>query len=126
MPLVKLHVSDDLPQESGERLLSDVRSVLVGTLSIAPDHGHAILYRSKPAERACHPERDGRFVFVEIALFAGRTRDVKDDLFRRISDAVHRHTGVDESDIIIYLVEADRKNWAGRGGVPLSTISLGY
>jgi len=126
MPLVKLHVSDDLTPESVERLLADVRAVLIDTLSIDPTHGHAILYNSGQAERTCHPDRDGRFVFVEIALFSGRTDEVKADLFRGISDAVHRNTGVNNSDIIIYLVEADRSNWAGRGGIPFSTIELGY
>jgi len=126
MPLVKLHVSNDLSPESGEQLLLDVRTVLRDTLSIDPTHGHAILYRSGMAERSAHQDRDNRFIFVEIALFSGRTDDVKAGLFRGISDAVHRHTGVDESDIIIYLMEADRNNWAGRGGIPLSRIQLGY
>jgi len=126
MPLVKLHVSDDLSGESGERLLGEVLSIVRNTLSIAPEHGHAMLYSTGPARRACHESRDPRFVFVEIALFSGRSDEMKAELFRKISGAVHRHTGVDESDIVIYLVEADRSNWAGRGGVPFSTIHLGY
>ena len=126
MPLVKLDVVDDLSRESGEKLLSDIRSVLIDTLSIAQEHGHAILYRSELTHRSCHPNRDGRFVFVEIVLFLGRTDEVKADLFREVSSAVHRHTDVDESDIFISLVEMDRKNWAGRGGIPFSTIQLGY
>ncbi|MBN1880748.1 MAG: tautomerase family protein [Deltaproteobacteria bacterium] len=126
MPLVKLHVSDDLSRESGERLLSDVLSILRDTLAIDPKHGHAILYSTGLSNRACHECRDGRFVFVEVALFSGRTDEMKAELFRKISGAVHRRTGVDESDIIIYLIEADRGNWAGRGGIPLSTVRLGY
>lgn len=126
MPLVKLHVADDLPRNSERRLLEDIRSVLIDTLSIDPEHGHAILYPSETSHRVCHQSRDGRFVFVEIALFSGRTDEMKAKLFREISRTVHRHTGVDESDIIIYLVEGDRGNWASRGGVPISTIDLGY
>jgi phenylpyruvate tautomerase PptA (4-oxalocrotonate tautomerase family) len=126
VPLVKLHVTDDLSPESEARLLGDVREVLRDTLSIDPKHGHVILSPTGIAHRACHPDRDGRFVFVEIALFSGRTDEVKAGLFRAISDAVHRHTGVDGSDILIYLVEADRSNWAGRCGIPFSTIQLGY
>lgn len=126
MPLVKLHVADDLPRNLERKLLEDIRTVLIETLSIDPAHGHAILYPSGTSHRACHTSRDERFVFVEIALFSGRTDEMKAKLFREISGAVHRHTGVNESDIIIYLVESDRGNWAGRGGIPLSTIDLGY
>jgi len=126
MPLVKLHIADDLPRESEKRLLEDIRSVLIETLSIDPKHGHAILFPAGLSHRACHESRDERFVFVEIALFSGRTDEVKAKLFRCISGVVHHHAGVDESDIIIYLVEADRGDWAGRGGIPFSTIHLGY
>ena len=88
MPLVKLHVADDLSRESGEKLLSDIRSVLIDILSIDSEHGHAILYPAGSSHRACHPSRDGRFVFVEIALFSGRTDEVKAKLFRKVSETV--------------------------------------
>ena len=52
--------------------------------------------------------------FLKIALFPGRIDEVKAKLFREISNTVHRHTGVGESNIIIYFVEVNRGNRVGR------------
>ncbi len=66
------------------------------------------------------------FVFVELLMFSGRTDEMKEALYKRLSGVIERHTDVDNKDIIFNIIESEGKNWAGRGGVPMSKIDLQY
>jgi phenylpyruvate tautomerase PptA (4-oxalocrotonate tautomerase family) len=59
-------------------------------------------------------------------MFSGRTDQMKEALFKRLNDIVHDHTGVPTRDILLVILETERKNWAGRGGIPVSKLDLGY
>lgn len=59
-------------------------------------------------------------------MFSGRSDEIKEKLFRGLSDIINKHTGVDGKDILLNIIETDRNNWAIRGGVPISKIDLGY
>jgi phenylpyruvate tautomerase PptA (4-oxalocrotonate tautomerase family) len=125
MPLVKLHVSSRNVFRRG-MLVKEVRLALVETLGIKPDHGHVILYESDIFFRATHKSRSSDFVFVEILMFTGRSDEMKARLFKRLNDIIHERTRVPETDILFVITEADRNNWAGRGGVPISQLEIGY
>jgi phenylpyruvate tautomerase PptA (4-oxalocrotonate tautomerase family) len=125
VPFVKLHVSSRRIF-SRKKLVQDVRLGLVETLGIKPDHGHVVLYQSWVSFRATDRSRSADFVFVEILMFAGRSDKMKARLFKRLNDIVRDRTGVPERDILFVITEADRNNWAGRGGVPISQLDIGY
>ncbi len=125
MPFVKLHVSSRC-LFSRRKLVRDVRLALVKTLGIAPDHGHVVLYESWVFNRSTDKSRSSDFVFVEILMFTGRSDEMKARLFARLNDIVHDRTGVPERDILFVITEADRNNWAGRGGIPISQLDIGY
>jgi phenylpyruvate tautomerase PptA (4-oxalocrotonate tautomerase family) len=126
MPLVKIHVSSDFDQDRRKPFVDDIREAIVETLGIKPDHGHVILYDAPVDSRSVHEGRDSNFVFFEILMFAGRTDETKEKLFKELSDIAERYTGVNNRDIIINIIETDRKEWAARGGIPLSKVDLGY
>jgi 4-oxalocrotonate tautomerase family enzyme len=125
MPLVKLHVSSHCVFNR-RALTREVRQALVEVLEIAPDHGHVVMYESPLFFRSAHETRSADFIFVEILMFAGRTKEIKQRLFKRLNDVIHDRTGVPERDIIFVITEADRDNWAARGGVPVSQLDIGY
>jgi phenylpyruvate tautomerase PptA (4-oxalocrotonate tautomerase family) len=125
MPLVKLHVSSGCVF-SRKALAREVRLAVVEVLGIAPDHGHVVLYESPLFSRSTHKSRSGDFIFVEILMFSGRTGAMKELLFRRLNDVIGGRTGVPERDILFVVTEADRDNWAARGGVPISRLDIGY
>ena len=125
MPLVKLHLSTHCLCNR-KALAGEVRLALVDVLGIAPDHGHVILYESPSHFRSTHESRSVDFIFVEILMFTGRTDEMKQLLFKRLNDVIHVRTGVPERDILFVITEADRSNWAARGGVPISQLDIGY
>jgi len=125
MPFVKLHVSSRRIFRRG-KLVREVRLALVETLGIEPDHGHVVLYESDVFSRATDKSRSVDFVFVEILMFTGRSDDMKERLFARLNEIIHGRTKVPERDIVMVIVESERKNWAARGGVPISSLDIGY
>lgn len=64
-------------------MLKQIRNVLVDTLGIDETHGHLILYETPINSREVHQTRDKRFIFVEIQMFAGRSDEKKEKLFKK-------------------------------------------
>jgi len=126
MPFVKIHVSSKMSISARPLLVEEIRLALVEILKIDPTHGHVVLYDSPLDSRGIHESRDKNFVFVEILMFSGRSDEMKENLFKKLSKIVNKHVGIDEKEILINVIETDRKNWASRGGIPVSKMDLGY
>jgi len=126
MPFVKVHIPSEIDKSACSSMCKEIRQSLVNVLGISEDHGHVVAYESETTHRNVHESRDRNFVFVEILMFSGRTDEMKEKLFQRISDIVSRYTGVNEQEIILNIIESDRNNWAARGGVPFSRVDLEY
>lgn len=78
MPQIKIHVAKALPEESKRRLVEAVREIIPVALDLDPRLGQVMLYESD--FRAGHASRDPNFVFVEVTMYAGRTRELKQKL----------------------------------------------
>lgn len=126
MPFFKIHLSDEISQENLTLLAQEVRETMVEVLKIDPAHGHVVVYTSPRTQRSVHESRSKDFVFVEMLMFSGRTNEMKETLFKALNKVIESHTGVDNKDILFNIIESDKKNWAARGGVPLSKIDLKY
>ena len=126
MPFFKIHLPNETYERVSPLFAREVREAMVETLEIDPTHGHVVVYSAPTNRRSVHESRSADFVFFELLMFSGRTDDVKETLFRKLNEVVERHTGVDNKDIIFNVIESDRKNWAARGGVPLSNVDLRY
>jgi 4-oxalocrotonate tautomerase len=60
--------------------------------------------------------RSERALVVLITLNAGRTIEVKKNLYRAIADGLHKRIGLPTEDVFINLVEVPKENWSfGRG-----------
>jgi 4-oxalocrotonate tautomerase len=62
-------------------------------------------------------ERTERALIIQITLNAGRTVEVKKNLYRAIADGLHERIGLRTEDVFINLVEVPKENWSfGLGG----------
>jgi len=59
---------------------------------------------------------------VQISLIAGRTSEKKEQLIRRVTDAIAETLEIPKERVHIVLQDVPREN-IGDGGVPLSKIS---
>ncbi len=97
---------------------------MIKTLKIDPSHGHVAIYTTPAAHRSVHESRNPNFVFTEILMFSGRSDEMKEELFKSITQVIEKHIEVDNKDILFNIIESERNNWAARGGVPFSKIEL--
>ncbi|MFE6970627.1 tautomerase family protein [Isoptericola sp. NPDC057653] len=70
------------------------------------------------------PRSDG-YLMIEIVAFAGRSREAKRELIRRVYDDVAPALGVDADDVELVVIESPAESWGirGRSG---DELSLGY
>ncbi|BEQ14053.1 tautomerase family protein [Desulfoferula mesophila] len=124
MPVVILHLSDDLEPDGCAALAEDARHALVQSLGIPPEFGKVILYPSSTAWRSVHPSRDPRFVLAEVRLFTGRDAATKARLMASLEAVVRRHTGLSPLNVFVQLVESPKSDWGLRGGRPADQVDL--
>ncbi|MEW5911866.1 MAG: tautomerase family protein [Thermodesulfobacteriota bacterium] len=124
MPVVVLHVSQELSQGQRQALAAEVRQATVAALDLPPEFGKVILYASPPVQRSVHPSRDPGFVLAEVHFFRGRGQEIKARLFAALDQAIRRHTGLSPENVFIHLLESPRHNWGLRGGRPADEVEL--
>lgn len=124
MPVVILHLSDDLEPAALEALTKEARHALVDSLGLPPEFGKVILYTTPTSQRSVHPSRDPRFVLAEVRLFSGRDTATKARLIASLDAAVRRHTGLSAENVFIQLVEAPKSEWGIRGGHTADQVDL--
>lgn len=124
MPVVILHLSDDLEPAVLEALADEARHALVDSLGLPPEFGKVILYTTPAARRSVHQSRDPRFVLAEVRLFSGRDTATKARLIAALDAAIRRHTGLSPENVFIQLVESPKSDWGIRGGRPADQVEL--
>jgi len=124
MPVVILHLSDDLEPAACEALADEARHALVDSLGLQPEFGKVILYTTPVAQRSVHPSRDPRFVLAEVRLFSGRDAATKARLMAALDAAIRRHTGLSPENVFVQLVESPKGDWGLRGGHPADQVEL--
>jgi phenylpyruvate tautomerase PptA (4-oxalocrotonate tautomerase family) len=119
MPVVIIHLSPETRPSDG--LAKDVHEAVADVLGISQEHVYVTVYNSA-STRWVHKSCDPNFVFVEIFMFSGRSDEMKEKLYSRLTEIIARHTGVDGKDILLNVIESDRNNWA-REGIPMSKVT---
>jgi len=112
MPQVKIHMSQET--KTNELLLArEIREVLVKVLGIKDNIGQVMIYKTPIEFRSTHESRDINFVFVEITMYPGRSREIKKILLEQICLLIKKHTNVDLSDINCCIMEIAPENYYG-------------
>jgi Tautomerase enzyme. len=120
MPLVKIYVRKNKTDAALRAIGDAVHDALVAQANVPADDRFHILNRLERDQVVAHPSYGGvhrseDIVIVEITLNAGRTVEVKKNLYADI--AVRLETvGVRPDDVVVSLVEVTKENWSFGGG----------
>lgn len=121
MPLVKIHLRKGKGEEY-LRLVGDaIHEALVSAAGAPPDSKLQIFDQLEAGEFAAHPsyagsDRTSDLIVVEITMNAGRTVEIKRDLYRRMARNLERAVSLRPDDLVVSLVEVPRENWSfGKG-----------
>jgi 4-oxalocrotonate tautomerase family enzyme len=107
-----------------EALFDRIDVVLVSVLGVPPNDSLIRLDEYAPAQMRL-PARSGpRSVYVEVALFAGRSAETKRALYQGLTEALAL-AGAAAEQVVVALVEIGLDNW-GLGGRPASELAFGF
>lgn len=121
MPLVKIYLRSGKNDEYLRAVSASIHEALVTEANVPPDDRFQVIHQLSEIEMSAHGsyggvERTNDLIIVEITLNAGRTVDVKKNLYAAIARNLQRDPGVRPDDVMVSLVEVTRENWSFGGG----------
>ncbi len=91
-----------------------------------PAHDRTQLLHEYEAEDfVVPPGKTKNYTLIEITMFSGRSKDIKQALFSQITERL-AVIGIALSDVFIILNEQPLDNWGIRGGQQASRVELGF
>lgn len=124
MPYVRIETRGDWIKPMATALFDNVDAALVRVLKVPPDDALIRLTCHETELIRLPRTADPHFVFVEVALFPGRSLEVKRTLYRELTAAVAA-IGVAEAHVTIALHEIGLEDW-GIGGRPASELQFAF
>ena len=121
MPLVKIHLRKGKGEEYARLVSEAIHEALVVEAGVPPDDKFHIIRQLEPAELIAHPSyggvnRSADLVVVEVTLNAGRSVEIKRNIYRRMARNLERAVELRPDDLLVSLVEVTKENWSfGRG-----------
>jgi 4-oxalocrotonate tautomerase len=121
MPLVKLYLRRGKSAEYRKTAADAVHDALVAQAHVPADDRFQIIHELDEASMIAHPSYGGvvrteNLIIIEITLNAGRTVDVKRNLYADVAARLGRTLDVRPDDVLISLVEVTKENWSFGGG----------
>jgi 4-oxalocrotonate tautomerase len=121
MPFVKIHLRRGKSEEYRRSVADAVHEALVAQANVPVDDRFQLIIEHDGGSLIAHPtyggvSRSEDLVLIEITLNAGRTVEVKKNLYADIAARLGRAADVRADDIVINLVEVTKENWSFGGG----------
>src|SRR6266849_1257536 len=121
MPLVKIHLRRGKSAEYLRSVADAVHEALVAQANVPADDRFQIVCEYADEAIIAHPsyagvDRSRDLIIIEITFNAGRTLDIKKNLYADVTARLGRAADVRPDDILINLVEVTKENWSfGKG-----------
>jgi phenylpyruvate tautomerase PptA (4-oxalocrotonate tautomerase family) len=124
MPLVRISLNAGRSASDIKAISESVHRAMTETIHVPPDDRFQIITEQPAGGLVYDPsylgiERTDGLVIIQITLNAGRTVELKKDLYKRLAELLARSPGVRPQDVLINLVEVPKENWSfGNGEAP--------
>ena len=125
MPLVKVSLLKGKSKEEKEALLDAIHVALIEAFKIPENDRNQRIFEFEPENFEIPEGKTSNYTLIEMDVFPGRSMEAKRKLYQTIVQNLQRHN-IQASDVLIVLNEPQLDNWGVRGGVPASTIDLGF
>ena len=122
MPLVRITLRRPHPPEFLRDLSDAVHEALVTQANVPQDDKFHIIELVEPDHLIAHPsyggvQRSEGLVIIQITLNAGRTNEIKKNLYADIVRRLQAAVDIRPDDVLISLVEVTKENWSFGNGL---------
>lgn len=125
MPTAAIEVRRQYSRAEEAALIEAVQTALVEALKVPSCTTMIRLFVHEPHRFVVRPDKGDRYTLVTIDCFEGRTLQTKRTLYDAIVQNLTR-CAIPADHVKILLREAPRENWAIRGGLAASDVTLEY
>ena len=125
MPLVKVSLLKGKSRAEKKALLDAIHAALVAAFKIPENDRNQRIFEFEPENFEIPEGKTSNYILIEMDVFPGRSIEAKTELYQRVIHNLDQHD-IQASDILIVLNEPQLDNWGVRGGVPASSIDLGF
>lgn len=121
MPLVRITLRKGRSPEFLREAGNAIHEALVAQANVPADDRFQVFDEVEADRLIAHPsyggvERSDALIIIEITLNAGRTVEIKKNLYADIVARLSRAVDVRPDDVLINLVEVTKENWSfGKG-----------
>jgi len=121
MPFVKLYLRKGKSPEYLRGVADAVHDALVAQANVPKDDRFQVIQEFDDDLLIAHPtyggvNRSRNLIIIEITLNAGRTLDIKKNLYADVVRRLQEAADVRPDDVLISLVEVTKENWSFGGG----------
>ena len=124
MPLVNIYLQDVWSDEIIKNISDDIHNVLVEAFKIPQDDYNHRIIKLEPSCFIHSDRKSERYIFINIFIFPGRSKNAKRKLYSHIFEKLVRY-GINENDLIVVLNEPSLENW-GMNGKPGDEVDIGF
>lgn len=121
MPFVKVYLRKGKSPEYLAALSDSIHQALVSQANVPADDRFQVIHELEANCIVAHPtyggvERSDGLVIIEITLNAGRTVEIKKNLYADIAARLSQAVDVRPDDVLVSLIEVTKENWSFGGG----------
>jgi phenylpyruvate tautomerase PptA (4-oxalocrotonate tautomerase family) len=121
MPLVEITLRKGKPPQYVRAVADAVHNALVSQANVPQDDRFQIIHQVDDTTVIAHPSyggvnRSSDLILIKITLNAGRTVEIKKNLFGDIAGRLADDAKVRPDDVMIVLIEVVKENWSFGGG----------
>lgn len=122
MPLVEISLRKGRSPEYLRSVGDAIHEALVAEANVPADDRFQIFHQVEPHALIAHPSyggvsRTADLVIVRITLNAGRTVEIKKNLYAAMARRLERAADVRRDDLLVCLVEVSKEDWSFGGGL---------
>jgi 4-oxalocrotonate tautomerase len=122
MPLVEITVRRGRTASQLRAIADSIHEALVAQANVPPNDRFQIVHEVGEAALIADPtyagvNRSAELIIIRITLNAGRTLEIKKNLYADIVSRTGKTAGVRPDDVLICLVEVTKENWSFGNGI---------
>ena len=122
MPLVKIEMASGKSSDFKEKLIAAIGDSVVESLKVPEDDRNVRLLEYEKNQFIMKKPYE---YLIEITLFKGRTREIKNNLYKTLVQNLENRLQISKDQVFIVLNEQPLENWGIRGGVSAETLIKG-
>ena len=122
MPLVEIFLRTGKSPEYIRSVADSIHEALVSQANVPADDRFQIVHQMHDTGVIAHPSyggvsRSADLIIVKITLNAGRTVEIKKNLYSDIAKRLENSADVRPDDVMVCLVEVTKENWSFGNGL---------